>query len=247
MRTTTLCLIVAGLALPGLPAASAETTETSFEDPVGDAGPAGTELGDATANVDIAEVRLTSDEGASTEVAMELAAFDVAPPDTFYGVAFETDEAFVFAGYGHLVMPFPPFAHEGYFGCHVVDHEHDCAQLDGHELADAEGFQVSLVDEWTPANATLEHLSAAVYTDPYLPGDPAGEAVHDHVWPANAHDLAHSDAEHETPTPDDEATRPAELASTDDTPGSSGPSAPWLGAAAVALAVPAGVLVTRRR
>lgn len=213
MRATTAWLIAAGLALLLAPAAYAQTTETTFTDPAGDAGPAGTELGAAGSDLDIVEVTLASDDEANTSLAMELASFDVRPPDTFYGVAFHVNDTFVFAGYGKVVFPFPPFVQEGYAGCQITgDHENNCTRLDGRELADREGFAVQLPGAWTPAGSTVNHTMAAVFTDTFAPF--ASEASWQHVWPANAHDLAETDAEHEVPDPRTEETEPGPAAST---------------------------------
>lgn len=248
MRTTTACLIAAGLALLLAPAAHAQTTETTFTDPAGDAGPAGTELGAAGSNLDIVEVTLASDEAADTSLAMELASFDVRPPDTFYGVAFHVNDTFVFAGYGKVVFPFPPFAHEGYFGCQVADHEHNCTQLEGEELANGDGFAVPLPGSWTPAGSTVSDAKAAVFTDTAAPF--ASEATWQHVWPANAHDLAETDADHEVPDTGEDSPEEGELETSSGADeaetGVSGTSLAGAGAA-LALVGVAGTAVRRLR
>lgn len=200
MRTTTACLLGAGLVLLLAPAVSAETTETTIDDATGDAGPGPAQLGEAGSDVDIDEVTLTSDEDADTSLRFELASFDVRPPDTMYGAAFHTENGFVWAAYGNVVIPFPPFHVEGFYGCQVTDGGHNCTELDGEHLPDASGFRVSLPGGWTPANATLHDPMAAVFTDPLVPA--GQDATFETVWPANAHDLASTDASHEVP--DDE-------------------------------------------
>lgn len=242
MRTTTACLFAAALALLWAPAVSAETTETTFTDPEGDAGPAGTELGPAASDLDIVEVTLASDEDAQTSIEMGMASFDVRPPDTFYGVAFHVDDTFVFAGYGNIVFPFPPFAHEGYVGCQVTDHDHNCTELDGAERAS--GFALDLPDAWTPADTTVHDPMAAVFTDTYAPV--ASQATWEHVWPANAHDLAQADADHEVPEPAEDEDRDVTAQAAESTSDDGAPLTS-VGAASLGLLGAAGVAVRRLR
>lgn len=242
MRATTACLFAAALALLWAPAVSAETAETTFTDPTGDAGPAGTELGPAASDVDIVEVTLASDEDAQTSVEMEMASFDVRPPDTFYGVAFHVNDSFVFAGYGKAVFPFPPFVHEGYYGCQVADHDHNCTELDGAEVSS--GFALELPAAWTPAGQTVEDPMAAVFTEAFAPG--ASEATWEHVWPANAHDLAEADTDHEVPEPaEDEAHDADATAQSAGSTSDEGASLTSVGAASLGLLGAAGVAVRR--
>lgn len=190
LRTTTTTTIALGLLLlvgPALGASIADDVEIT--DPVGDAGPAASELGPATASMDIRQVDLASDANGTTAT-MELAAFDVRPHETFYGIAYELNgSSFVWFGYGKILLPFPPFEHEGFYGCHLTEDGEACHELDGSILDGTPGFRVQIPRAWAPANATLKDPMAASFHDPFLP-HPAGQVWWQAVWPHNTEDMA---------------------------------------------------------
>lgn len=197
MRYNTATIIALGLVLIASPAAWAGTSNDEIEihDPEGDAGPGGAPLGPATANLDIRHVDFVTGEDTTT-AAMELAAFDVRPHETVYGIAYELDgESFVWFGYGKMIFPFPPFEVEGYYGCHVTEDDESCQELDGRETTEAPGFEVTIPRAWAPAGATLEDPMAAVFHDPMLP-HPAGQVWWETVWPHNTEDMAGPGEDH---------------------------------------------------
>lgn len=202
MRSNT-AIIALGLVLMLSPAAwaGASNGDAEVTDPGGDAGPAAAELGPAAANFDILAVDFATDANTTTAT-MELAAFDVRPHETFYGIAYELDgESFVWFGYGKVLFPFPPFEVEGFYGCHITEDGENCHELTGHETSDAPGFAVEIPRSWAPANATLQDPMAAAFHDPFLP-HPASAVWWEAAWPHNTEDMAGPGESYEVPGDD---------------------------------------------
>lgn len=203
MRYTDTAVIALGLLLIVSPAAWAQASNEDVEitDPEGDAGPAVAELGDAGANFDILSVDFATEDDTTTAT-MELAAFDVRPHETVYGIAYQLNgESFVWLGYGKVLFPFPPFQAEGFYGCHITEEDENCHELEGHETSDAPGFTVEIPRSWAPANATLEDTMAATFHDAFLP-HPAGEVWWQAVWPHNSEDMAGLGDDYDVPADD---------------------------------------------
>lgn len=196
-------IIALGLMLIVSPAAwaGASNTDAEVTDAEGDAGPAAAELGPAAANFDILAVDLATEENTTTAT-MELAAFDVRPHESFYGIAYELNgESFVWFGYGKMIFPFPPFEVEGFYGCHITEDGEDCHELTGHETSNEPGFAVEIPRDWAPANATLEDPMAATFHDPFLP-HPASEVWWETAWPHNTEDMAGPGESYQVPGED---------------------------------------------
>lgn len=207
MRYAITAMIALGLLLIASPIAWASTSNDEIEvhDPEGDAGPASVPLGPAAANVDILTVDLATQDGATTAT-MGLAAFDVRAPETFYGIAYVLDESsFVWLGYGKVVLPFHPYVVEGFYGCHLTEAGETCTELTGETREELPGFTVDVPGAWAPAGATLEHLMAATFHDPFLP-HPAGQIWWETAWPHNVEDMAYSPDPYHVPEEDETAS-----------------------------------------